>query len=228
MILYIIKMTLITNFLKFIKESIDNNIDWNTFNSIANKLIKHDTDKNALFDYLYSNEEAEEADDNINDNILPKLYNDNIITKNITNLEKIIMCLYFIQNIQDIRNIIKKYGTFEKWYKNAQITVYRGIPIQNWDESQGEINENEFKSFTLNYDTALTFTQYGWSDLNNTKIDLSERNGVVLKLDVPIHKIHIFNNNMGYELEIIVKGPLTCYEIEEIEKNKVINTRQLY
>ncbi len=220
-------MALITNFLKFIKESVDTEFDWEIINNIANELIKHDTDKSALFDYLYSNEEAEEADDNINDNILPKLYNDNIITKNITDLEKIIMCLYFIQNIPDIDKIINKYGTFEKWYKNAQITVYRGIPIQNWYESQGEINPNEFKSFTLSYDTALTFTQYGWSDLNNTEINLSERNGVVLKLDVPIHKIHIFNN-VGYELEIIVKGPLTCYEIEEIENNKVINTRQLY
>lgn len=220
-------MALITNFLNFIKESVDTEFDWDTINNIANELIKHDTDKSVLFDYLYSNEEAEEADDNINDNILPKLYNDNIITKNINDLERIIMCLYFLQNITDIDNIINKYGTFEKWYKNAQITVYRGIPIQNWDESQGEIKRNEYKSFTLSYDTALAFTQYGWSDLNNTEINLSERNGVVLKLDVPINKIHIFNN-VGYELEIIVKGPLTCYEIEEVEKNKVINTRQLY
>lgn len=221
-------MTLITSFLKFIKESVNNDFDWDIFNDIANELIKHDTDKSALFDYLQSNEVAEEADDNINDNILPKLYNDNIIIKDITDLEKIIMCLYFIQNIPDIDNIIKKYGTFEKWYKNAQITVYRGIPIENWDESQCEITENVFKSFSTSYDIALMFTQYGVNNIDSPYIrNKYKRNGVILKLDVPINKIHIFNN-IGYEFEIVVKGPLTCYELEELTKGEIINTRQLY
>lgn len=106
---------------------------------------------------------------------------------------------------------------------NTPVKVYRGI--HNMSNDNREILEKgKYKSFTLDFDIALKFTQRSW--VYRGFLDINARNGYVLMAEITLSDLYMFNN-VGDELECVVKGEKKYIKKFKIKNGKVEETIDL-
>lgn len=169
----------------------------NDLNNIANGLMKN-SNWSPIWDLAkkYPNIFKENEMVGVLDRIQAPLSNRNIIKKKISYTEKITMLLDLVKE----EKLLK--GRFIDWIKNGTLKVYRGMSHK---PNKLSLNNNEYKSFSLNKEYSKKFFQSGWS--SGSFVDRNVK-GWLLSADISIDKnFHIYNNELG-EHEVIVKGPI--------------------
>lgn len=218
---------------------------WNDINDIAKVVIAKKTFgdfwhlRDKYPDFI-------ERCQNFGDNFVVPLHNKNIIKKNIKLEDKIFM--YIRETVgygaaKHLLSSMSEYPDFKTWFENATLTIYRGIPASyNFYEKETDpakiakyakqlkedddrkiaenmqIEANRFKSYTLNLETAIKFTQPGWA--SRAWIDVKARRGWVFEGKIKPCDVHIFQNEGGEE-ECVIKGPFECTTYHNVANGKV-------
>jgi hypothetical protein len=105
--------------------------------------------------------------------------------------------------------------SFSEWYLNGLIKLYRGT-----QSIPSPLEKNEFKSFTVDKEMAIKFTQPGWSTPKGSWVYEKQRNGYVAEVEIPVKSVHFFNN-VGHEMEAIVKGPVEFSNVYVVKAGKI-------
>ena len=159
------------------------------------------------------------------DSILVPLHNSGRISKNVTFYDIMYMWLGLnifhevidVQRLLTKRNQEIKNNNFHDWFFNQEVDIYRGVP-ENSDEESLIKMEMKFKSFTLNLDTSISFTQSDW--INKGWKHDEERNGWIIKAKTKPCGIYIFNM-VQHEYECVMKQ-LKYTGYYKIENAKII------
>lgn len=200
---------------------------WNDFNSTIQTTISNNGDFSSFWNFLdkysFSYLKKDEIE-NAYDKLFVGLHNKNKVPKRITFSEYIYMWCYVIREIYDFYNkdekelankIIDNPLNFLKYQK---IKIYRGVSkLRN--ENLEYVEENHYKSFTLDINIAMNFTQYDWAGRGWK--DEKSRNGFILESEIFLKDAHLFSES-GYEHECIVKGRLDYTKKYIIENGKII------
>ena len=142
--------------------------------------------------------------EDVHDNLLVPLSNKDKIKKRVNISQYIWMMLHLYSEL-------KITDSFTDWLERGSVEVYRGSknlpPL--------EIPSNQFFSFTLSESYALNFVQSGWNRGEFKDFDRVHE-GYLIKTNIPIKNIHIYNDAMG-EKEIVIKGPLKFDSVEKVK-----------
>lgn len=174
------------------------------------------------------------------DKALVPLHNTNRVKKRISIEEKIIMYVISMAcygHSKVLRDSYLQYPDFKTWFETAILKVFRGVPLRkeykkgDWvgdfksnnnlelKEDGMTVQPGSFKSFTLDFETAVKFTQQGWAA--KSWIRPEERIGYIFEGHIKPCDIHIFQNE-GREQESVIKGPFQCDKVHLINKGKII------
>jgi hypothetical protein len=213
---------------------------WHEINRIARILVK-DRNFHSFWDLREKYPDFVRIAQKFHDDYLIPLHNRNVVKKNISTDLKIYMYLRELSgglsNAKTLLKSVSEYPSFEDWFNNATIKVYRGVPksynkpsgLKDLDKMAREndarklaenanIADGQYKSFTLNIETAVKFTQSNWT--SRGWIDKNSRNGWIFAGTIKVSDIHIFSN-VGYEEECVIKGPFECTEVYDVVNGEV-------
>jgi len=186
---------------------INQNNLWEDLDLLLQEIYDSNGNFHPVWEFVRKYKNVLKIDDpsSVHDKILVPLYNHNRITKKISFGEWLMCLLYFIaHNSKHKKDFPKINASFIK--NNDKIIAYRGVPIDFVEKDINEIeNEVGYKSFSTDKQTAIKFLQLGWAQ--KAFKDESERKGKLIKVEVGIRDVHIFND-AGYENEVILKTPL--------------------
>lgn len=105
-----------------------------------------------------------------------------------------------------------------KFMKTIPVKIYRGIPI-NSKENKDFLDLHTSRSFTLDINRALSFTQIDW--LSRGYKNDANRNGYIFETEIKLNDIDIFSN-LGDELECIVTGGLRYTKTHIVKNGKIV------
>lgn len=151
------------------------NLPWDKLTELANYFYEGNSNWSVVINLTREYTNFNYSD--IHDKILVALHNRNTIRKRITLEQKILMCLNLIRETRD-KTILDydKYDNFKDWYFNADITIYRSIPVNySWKSGKMkpvfkkyDINQpTKHTSFSIIKDTAERFTNRGMGSKRN-------------------------------------------------------------
>jgi hypothetical protein len=200
---------------------------WNDWNDTLKNTIYNNGNFLSFWDFLdkysfsYLNKDQIEK---AYDKLFVGLHNKNKIPKRITFSEYIYMWSNVIKKIYDFyektdKNLANK--LFENplnFLKNEKVKIYRGISKYR-KENLEYVEENQYKSFSLDINIAMNFTQYNWA-MRSWK-DVNSRNGFILETEIFLKDAHLFSE-VGYEHECIMKGRLDYTKKYIVENGKII------
>lgn len=222
---------MILSYYNFLNESLDfklNNPEfWEDYNIIL-KTLSIDSNFNCFWIFLEKWSESilnKNEVDGAYDKLFVNPHNRNIIPLKITFSENIYMFAY---GWRDIAKFLKKeYDTTPpnplEFIKTIPVKIYRGVSSNRYENLE-YLTKNKFKSFTLNKDVALSFTQDGraWGKWKN----VNERNGFIIETEILLKDIYIYNE-VGGENECIVRGELDYKKIHIVENGEITKVEEV-
>lgn len=192
-------------------------IFWNKVNEVADKL-KNKSDFSPYWELEEMFPQLKGIKSSI-DRKLVILHNKNKISKKTSLEERIVMFLIGWYEINKHKFIHINKDNFKDWFYNGELTIYRGFPDKNYNTPNFKVDVDKYISTTLDLNTAIKFTQYGWSQ--RVWKDENSRNGWVLFGTIKPCDIIIYHSE-GYEYECIIKGEYTFEEASEVINNEII------
>jgi hypothetical protein len=222
---------MVLNYHDFLNENLDFKLNKPEFWEDYNNLLKSLNCSKSFYPYWGFIEKwkksvlKEKESDNAHDRLFVDLHNHNIIPKNITFSEKIYM---YAHGWGDLTSFLKKkYGTIIdnplEFIKNDSVIVFRGVP-KSFYENLEYLGENKIKSFTLDKDLALRFTQVGFVGGRWKKE--TEQNGFIIETVIPFNDIYIYNVD-GDEHECIIRGELDYKKIHIVENGEITEVSEI-
>lgn len=199
---------------------------WNDLDACAKQII---VDKNfyPFYEFAKKYPDIEKKRETFHDGYIVPLHNRNFVKKNVSYELKIIMYLNFLNGWgkSAIADSLKQYPDFRTWFETANLKIYRGVATFGaFDEKKiaqnMEVEKGRFGSFTLDFDTAVKFTQPGWA--MRAWVDVKSRNGLVFEGNTKPCNVHLFNNESG-ENECVMAGPYRCATYHKIVEGVVAN-----
>jgi hypothetical protein len=159
----------------------------------------------------------------VHDKFVVPLHNYNRKIMNASEEAKIVMLMNMLQDnttnkLNRSRVDLGYNGDFEDWYENQDLLIYRGVPESDFLED--ELNNTVGKSYSLNKETALKFTNPAWVErvFNPSKED---RNGHIIVAKIKPKDIAIFNGD-GFENEVVPNINPEIVDIIKIESGEEI------
>jgi mRNA-degrading endonuclease HigB of HigAB toxin-antitoxin module len=222
---------MILNYHDFLNETLDFNLNNPEFWEDYNNLLKSLNCTKSFYPYWnfikkWVNSVLDENElEHAHDRLFVELHNHNIIPKNISFSEKIYM---YAHGWGDLTIFLKKEYGIEidnpmDFIKNKSVTIFRGVP-KNYYENLEYLAKNKYKSFTLDKNIALRFTQYGF--VGGRWKNESEQKGFIIETDIPFNDIYIYNID-GDEHECIVHGELEYKKIHIVENGEITEVSEI-
>jgi hypothetical protein len=222
---------MILKYNKFLNESLDfklNNPEfWEDYKNLLKKLNNQDNFSSYWeFKEKWVGVVLEEKQlENAYNKLYVDLHNKNIIPVGITFSENIYMYAY---GWRDITKFLKKEYNINiddpfDFIKNKSVKIFRGVPKTQYENLE-YLSENKFKSFTLDKELAIRFTQLGY--VSGSWKDESQKNGFIIETDITLNDIYIYNPE-GHEHECIVRGELNYKKIHIVENGKITEVAKI-
>lgn len=217
---------MITKYSDFILEKIDFNLQdetfWDDYNDMLKKRLNRQYDVLTEFCQKYFDIMDEEKIDGISD-MLADHHNYGRVPKKITLGEQLYILARFIDDIyifyqkEDSTLANKLFENPLKFIKEEKIKIYRGQ--SNYSPDSNESTEGKMKSFTLDKDIAIRFTQRNW--VHRAFVDDRLMNGRIVEAEITLQDIYLFNN-VGGELECVLKKNLKYTKNYVVENGKIV------
>jgi len=217
---------MITRYSDFILEKIDFSLQddefWADYNDTLKRCINDQFGALTEFCQKYYDIMDEEKIDTISD-MLADHHNYGRVPKRITLGEQLYILARFIDDIytfyqnEDVTLANKLSENPLKFIKEEKIKIYRGQ--SNYSPDSNESTEGKMKSFTLDKNIAIRFTQRNW--VNRGWIDEKYMNGRIVEAEITLQDIYLFNN-AGNELECVVKKNLNYTKNYVVQNGKIV------
>lgn len=101
-----------------------------------------------------------------------------------------------------------EYDSYEDWYNNGELTVYRGVGTQAWHDDNYDPSDLEVESWTLSSNEAERFATGGGSSYRSQ----DRKPGKIYQLDVPVKDVlgyWVRGGKWGSEDEVFMPGGST-------------------
>ena len=217
---------MITKYSNFLLEKIDFNLQdkkfWDDYNDTLKSILNRDYNAMSEFCKKYFDVMDEEKIESVAD-MLTDHHNYGKIPKKITLGELLYILGRFIDDIhrfykkEDSTLATKLFENPLKFIKEEKVKIYRRQ--SNTSPDSNESTEGLTKSFTLDKDIAIRFTQRNWVNLG--WIDEKLMNGRIVEAEICLKDIHLFND-LGGELECVIKGDLKYTKNYFVEHGKIV------